>query len=75
MVKRYNALGEEDGGDDGIFVLSNEYDALTDRIKALEAREAVARAILEPLYDCDPAIRAWLRCLPQLETKGEQGGA
>lgn len=34
------------------------------RIKALEAREAAARAILEPLAECDPAIRAWLRVSP-----------
>lgn len=30
------------------------------RIAAMEAREAAARAILEPLADCDPAIRSWL---------------
>lgn len=32
-----------------------------DEIERLQRREQAARAILEPLSDCDPAIREWLK--------------
>lgn len=35
-------------------------DDLRERIAALEARCDAARKLLEPLAECDPAIREWL---------------
>ena len=34
---------------------------LADEIERLQRREAAAREILEPMHDCDQAIRDWLK--------------